>query len=222
MLSGLFDGLTLKVDAGERLAILGANGVGKSTLLRLIAGLLDPEDGQVQLDGQDIADCRWDDLRQAFAMVSPDLPLLRGTLRLNLTYGAKDWTQEKLERVIENLSLDALAARLPAGIESRISEMGSGLSTGERARIALARALLSQPRVLLLDEAEANLDAASRRALDRAIAGFSGTVIFITHDMARAAGADRALRLEAGQLNELSAEELEAENTAPPTLQVVR
>ena len=221
-LSGLFDGLTLKVDAGERLAILGANGVGKSTLLRLIAGLLDPEEGQVQLDGQDIADCRWDDLRQAFAMVSPDLPLLRGTLRLNLTYGAKDWTQEKLERVIEDLSLDALAARLPNGIESRISEMGSGLSTGERARIALARALLSQPRVLLLDEAEANLDAASRRALDRAIAGFSGTVIFTTHDMARAAGADRAVRLQAGQLSTLSAEELEAENATPPSLQVVR
>jgi len=221
-LSGLFDGLTLKVDAGERLAILGANGVGKSTLLRLIAGLLDPEDGQVQLDGQDIADCRWEDLRQAFAMVSPDLPLLRGTLRLNLTYGAKDWTQEKLEQVIEDLSLDALAARLPAGIESRISEMGSGLSTGERARIALARALLSQPRVLLLDEAEANLDVASRRALDRAIAGFSGTVIFTTHDMARAAGADRVVRLQAGQLSTLSAEELEAENATPPSLQVVR
>ena len=220
-LKGLFRGLDATVEAGERIAVVGANGVGKSTLLRLIAGILHPDKGGVRLDGQDIRKCRWEEVRRAFAMVSPDLPLLRGTLRLNLTYGATDWTPEDLKRVIAALGLEALVDRLPAGIESRISESGGGLSTGERARITLARALLSRPRVLLLDEADANLDDAARDALEAVVEGFTGTVLYITHDPARAAKADRILKLEAGRLVEVAPETWLAQNAAPPALRAV-
>ena len=220
-LKGLFRGLDATVEAGERIAVVGANGVGKSTLLRLIAGILHPDKGGVRLDGQDIRKCRWEEVRRAFAMVSPDLPLLRGTLRLNLTYGATDWTPEDLKRVIAALGLEALVDRLPAGIESRISESGGGLSTGERARITLARALLSRPRVLLLDEADANLDDAARDALETVVEGFAGTVLYITHDPARAAKADRILKLEAGRLVEVAPETWLAQNAAPPALRAV-
>ncbi len=220
-LKGLFRGLDATIEAGERVAIVGANGAGKSTLLRLIAGILDPDKGRVRLDGQDIQKCRWEAVRRAFAMVSPDLPLLRGSLRLNLTYGASDWTAEDLKRTVGALGLDDLVARLPAGIESRISESGGGLSTGERARITLARALLSKPRVLLLDEADANLDDAARDALEAVIEGFAGTVLFITHDPARAAKADRILKVEAGGLLEIAPADWLAQNAAPPALWAV-
>ncbi len=220
-LAGLFRGLDATIEAGERVAIVGANGAGKSTLLRLVAGILDPDKGRVQLDGQDIRKRRWEEVRRAFAMVSPDLPLLRGSLRLNLTYGATAWTGEDLERSVAALGLEALVARLPAGIESRISENGAGLTTGERARIALARAILSKPRVLLLDEADANLDDAARDALETVVEDFAGTVLFITHDPARAAAADRVLRVENGRLHEIAPAEWLAQDAAPQALRAV-
>ena len=220
-LEGLFHDLEATIEPGERVAIVGANGAGKSTLLRLIAGILDPDKGRVRLDGQDIRKCRWEEVRRAFAMVSPDLPLLRGSLRLNLTYGAAAWTVEDLERIIAALGLGALVARLPAGIESRISESGGGLSTGERARITLARALLTRPRVLLLDEADANLDGAARDALETVVEDFAGTVLFITHDPARAAAADRILKVENGCLHEIAPAVWLPQNAAPRALRAV-
>ncbi len=112
-------------------------------------------------------------------------------------------------------------SRLPAGIESRISESGGGLSTGERARIALARALLSRPRVLLLDEADANLDDAARDVLEAVVKDFAGTVLFITHDPARATGADRILKVEGGGLVEVAPANWQAQHAAPPALRAV-
>ena len=218
---GLFRDLDATIEAGERVAIVGANGAGKSTLLRLVAGILDPDKGRVRLDGQDICKCRWQEVRRTFGMVSPDLPLLRGSLRLNLTYGATAWTAEDLERSIAALGLEALVARLPAGIESRISESGGGLSSGERARITLARALLSRPRVLLLDEADANLDDAARDALEAVVRDFAGTVLFVTHDPARAAAADRILKVENRRLREFAPADWLAQDAAPQPLRAV-
>lgn len=220
-LSPVFDGVSTVIGAGQRIAIVGSNGAGKSTLLRLIAGIIEPEKGQIRLDGQDIRKCRWRDVRQAFAMVSPELPLLRGSLRLNVTYGASEWTAEEIDRVFANLGLDALVARLPGGLESRISESGGGLSTGERARIALARALLAKPRVLLLDEADANLDDASRTTLEEVIHDFPGTVLFITHDPSRAAKADRILHIKQQRLTEVTPVDRPARSKTQPALQVV-
>ena len=200
--------VSMTIDAGERVAVVGPNGAGKSTLLRLVAGLLHPDAGQVLLDGQDIAETRWPDLRRAFAFVSPDLPLLRGSLRLNLSYGGASPPDEEIVAMLERLGLSALLARLPKGLDSRISEHGAGFSTGERARLALARALLAKPRVLLLDEADANLDGRANRLLEDAVALFEGSVMFISHDPARAAKADRILRLAEGTLSALDPAQL--------------
>jgi ABC-type multidrug transport system fused ATPase/permease subunit len=198
-LGGLLRRIDLCCAAGERIAILGRNGAGKSTLLRVIGGLIAPESGQVLLDGQDIATCRWRDLRAAFAYVTPALPLLRGSVRLNLTYGAGQRDDAAIAAVLAGLELEPVVGRLPKELDSRLPETG-GLSAGELARLALARALLVRPRILLLDEADASLDAAARALLDAAVAAFAGTVLFVTHDLQRAMAADQVLRLQDGRL----------------------
>lgn len=207
----IFTAVNLDIAPGERIAVIGPNGAGKSTLLRLMAGILEPDAGAVRLGGQNIATRAWADVRRAFAMVAPDLSLLRGSLRLNLTYGSRRVDEVELRRVLDLCQLQPLLQRLPNGLDSRLAENGHGLSTGERARIAIARALLARPRILLLDEAEANLDRFAREALDRVIRSFAGTVIFITHDAARLAQADRVLALRASGVESLSATEAMAE-----------
>ncbi|MGB0847923.1 MAG: ABC transporter ATP-binding protein [Thiolinea sp.] len=197
---GIIKPLSVTIPAGRKVVITGSNGAGKSTLLRLIANLLEPTSGRVLLDGQNIAQCRWSKIRQAFAMVSPELPLLRASIRHNLIYGAQNVTERDIDEVISACGLEPLIARLDRGIMTRLTENGEGLSTGERARIAIARALLVKPRVLLLDEAEANLDANAKGLLDQVIQSFSGTVITISHSLPHARRADFVLHLEQGEL----------------------
>ncbi len=212
--SPLFRSLNVKIAAGERIALIGPNGAGKSTLLRIISGLVEPEQGQVLLDGESIQSCRWSDVRRTFAMVSPDLPLLRGSLRLNLTYGASNSDDTTLDEVVNTCQLDGLLKRLEKGLETRIAENGAGLSTGERSRIALARALMARPAVLLLDEAAANLDASARLALEQAVESFSGTVIFVTHDINQVTWADRALVIRSGEIVSMASQDLFADPAA--------
>jgi ATP-binding cassette subfamily B protein len=203
----LLEHLDLSIDAGARVALLGSNGTGKSTLLRLMAGIIEPQQGAVLLGGRDLRTHRWSDVRRAFAMVSPDLPLLRGSLRLNLAYGLRGASDAALAQVIGHCQLEPLVARLPLGLDTRLSENGEGLSTGERARIAIARALLTQSQVLLLDEADANLDEPSRQALDMLVGSFPGTVVFVTHDASRVAKAGRILTLHDRRVVEVAAGE---------------
>ncbi len=213
-LGAMMDKVSVTIEAGERVAVVGPNGAGKSHLLRVLAGIIDPDGGRVLLDGQDIGRARWGDVRRAFALCSPDLPLLRGSLRFNLTYGGADPSDDAINGVLAQLGLDSLVARSPRGLKTRVSENGEGLSTGERARIALARALLAGPRVLLLDEADANLDRDAGGLLNRALSLFDGTVVFVTHDPGRAATADRVLHLEGGALREVDMRHDPAANTA--------
>ena len=220
-LTGVFDGLNATVRAGERIAVVGPNGAGKTTLLRIMAGIIKPHDGTVVLDGQDLATARWRDVRQAVAIVSPDLPLLRGSLRFNLTYGGRKRTDEELAQMLSQLGMDRLVERLPKGLDSRVSEHGEGLSTGERARIALARAMLVRPRLLLLDEADANLDQAARAALAQVVRTFDGTVVFITHDQARTAGAHRIFHLKDGGLVSRDAPAFDPDTDQSPALRLV-
>ena len=202
----LFESVDIDIAAGERIAVIGPNGSGKSTLLRIIAGIIEPDAGSVLLGGQDLQSRRWSDVRRAFAMVAPDLSLLRGSFRLNLTYGAGRVEEAELSRVLALCHLDPLLKRLPNGLDTRLAENGQGLSTGERARIAIARALLARPRILLLDEAEANLDRLARSALDTVIESFAGTVIYVTHDAGRADQADRILAIRSQGVAVMSTE----------------
>jgi len=164
---------------GDRIRMVGANGSGKSTFLRLLAGLERPQTGKVGLDGRDLSRCSLETIRSAVALVGPDLPLMRGSLRRNLTYGRPNATESEISEVLEICDLDDFIQSLPEGLRTRIADGGLSLSAGQRHRIQLARALLMQPRVLLLDEADCFLDERGRRAIRRVIDSFRGTVVFV-------------------------------------------
>ncbi len=199
-LSGALDGVSAVAEPGAIVAVVGPNGAGKSTLLSLAARLIDPEQGAVRLDGQDLAEHSLASVRREVGMAGPDLPLLRGTVDRNLRYRWPDAPEEETARVRSLCGVDDVLAELPEGAETRISEGGRGLSAGQRQRIALARALLGNPRVLLLDEADANLDPQASAVVDRVLADYEGTVLLVTHRADRLAAADAIWHLEAGKL----------------------
>ena len=148
-------------------------------------------------------------------MVSPDLPLLRGTIDRNLRYRCPDAPQAEIERVKALCGLDTLLEELPEGAATRLAEGGANLSPGQRQRIALARAIVGQPRLLLLDEAESNLDPQSALALDRVLSGYRGTVLMVTHRPDRLATADRIWHLEDGRLVEAGTPQALARGDGP-------
>jgi len=156
----------------------------------------------VCLDGQDLAAVVPDDVRHAIGFVAADLPLLRGSLRHNLTYREPDAGPAELEDVIERCELRPLMDSLADGLETRITEGGRDLSTGQRQRILLARALLGQPTLLLLDEADANLDPSTSALVDSVLRGHLGTSLVVTHRRDRLAVADVVWHLDAGRLVE--------------------
>jgi len=203
-LEGALEGVTAVAEPGSLVAILGPNGAGKSTLLALAAGLIDPDGGAVRLDGQDLAERKLSSIRRAVSMAGPDLPLLRGSVAKNLRYRWPDAPEEELDRVRRLCSLDELLAELPEGFQTRIVEGGRNLSAGQRQRLALARALLGDPRVLLLDEADANLDTRARAITDRVIQAQRGrrTTLVVTHRVEALEWADAIWRLEGGRIVE--------------------
>lgn len=198
--------VSAEAEPGSRVAIVGPNGSGKSTLLALVGRLFDPAKGRVLIDGQDIAKVRLSSLRRQVGYVSADIPLMRGSLRKNIRYGAGRVDADFLQETIHQCGLDELVERLPRGLDTRIAEGGRDLSQGERMRVGLARALLLAPRVLLLDEADANLDGAAIVALNRVIDRFEGTVLMVTHRDAAVSACDRVWTLNAGRIESDSSE----------------
>lgn len=199
-LYGSLQQVSATAGAGRLVVVTGANGAGKSTLLALAARLIDPDRGRVILDGRNIADVRLSSLRRAIGMVGPDLPLLRGSLMRNLCYRHPRADATELQRIIELCGVDHILEQLPEGLGTRIQEGGLNLSTGQRQRIALARAMLGQPRLLLLDEVDAFLDPAGTAILERVLEQFEGTVLMVTQRPERMARADDIWVLEQGIL----------------------
>lgn len=202
--SGL-DKVSAVIEPGTVVALVGPNGAGKSTLLSLAARLVDPAEGRVCLDGQDLASHSLDSVRRAIGMVGPDLPLLRGTVERNLLYRWRDAPAEEIARVRALCGVDEVLAQLPGGAKTRVAEGGLGLSVGQRQRIALARALLGDPALLLLDEADANLDPQASAVIDRVLAEHHGTVLLVTHHLDHIMRADVVWYMESGRLLEVGA-----------------
>lgn len=212
-----FDGVSLegslhKVSAiaepGQIVALVGPNGAGKSTLISLAARLIDPDEGVIRLDGQDLKQHSIKSVRRAIGMAGPDLPLLRGTVAKNLCYRWRNAPIEEITRVWQLCGVEKVLAELSQGEETRVTEGGKNLSAGQRQRIALARAILGNPSLLLLDEVDANLDAQATDVVDRVLAEHKGTVLIITHRKERLAAADVIWYLENGRLIETGSPEV--------------
>jgi len=209
-------GLDLTIDAGERIALLGDNGAGKSTTLSLIGGLYQPTSGHVLLDGLSVPDVPEHWLHQQVAMVLQDTFLFSGTLTDNLRYGRPDATDEEVAQVAEAALVTEFAHLLPDGLNTAISAGGIGLSGGQRQRVGIARALLVDSPVVLLDEPTVGLDVHAEelvvRALTRLMEG--RTVIMTTHQPALTELATRTIYLRRGGILESAPVRPSASNPA--------
>ncbi|PMR68561.1 ABC transporter transmembrane domain-containing protein [Halomonas heilongjiangensis] len=194
--------LDLHVRPGERIALVGPSGGGKSTLLALLLRFHDPDSGTLRLDGIDLRDLAPRSLRRAMGLVSQEPTLFTGTAAENLRYGNPEASQDALHDAARDANALAFIEALPHGFDTPLGPGGVQLSGGQRQRLAIARALLKNPRVLLLDEATSALDAESERlvqqALDRLMQG--RTSIVIAHRLATVVAADRLLVLDGGRL----------------------
>ncbi len=199
--------LSLRVEAGEWVALVGSNGAGKTTLLHLLPRLLDPSEGAVRVDGADVRALDPDALRRQIGLVPQHVELFGRSLRENVAYGRPDADRAALEEAAWRAGAEALVCGLPDGWDTPLGERGLRLSGGQRQRLALARALLLDPPILLLDEATAALDAdAERRFLERNRAWLrERTVLWVTHRPAHLALADRVVELRDGAAVERTA-----------------
>jgi ATP-binding cassette, subfamily B, bacterial len=197
--------LDLHIRAGETVAFVGETGAGKSTVAKLVNRYYDPVDGTVRIDGHDLRDVTLDSVRSQIGVVPQEAFLFAGSIKDNLTFAAPDATDEQLWEAVDAVGLRDLVERQPEGLDQVIHERGSSLSSGERQLLALARAFLSQPRVLVLDEATSNLDLQSETRIERALdAVLEGrTAIIIAHRLATAMRADRIAVIHDGELVEL-------------------
>jgi ATP-binding cassette subfamily B protein len=197
-------GITLRVRPGERVALVGASGAGKSTIVSLLLRYFDPESGTIRLDGRPASDYPLATLRGQMAVVPQEVMLFGGTIGENIAYGRPGATTEEIEAAARRANAHEFIARLPDGYATRVGERGVQLSGGQRQRIAIARAILRDPAILLLDEATSALDAESERlvleALDRLMEG--RTAIVIAHRLSTVRGADRIFVLDQGQVVE--------------------
>ncbi|MBW3668478.1 MAG: ABC transporter ATP-binding protein/permease, partial [Actinobacteria bacterium] len=197
--------VSLDVPAGSTLALVGATGSGKSTVAKLIARYYDPLDGRVLVDGQDVRQVTLESLRRRLGLVPQEPFLFDGTLAENIAFGAPDADEDDIVAAALAVGLGDLIARLPEGLGTRLQERGSSLSSGERQLVALARAFLHRPQVLILDEATSSLDLKSEaqveRALDVVLEGRTGVII--AHRLSTAMRADAIAVLDGGRVVEL-------------------
>ncbi|MER6597226.1 ABC transporter ATP-binding protein [Streptomyces parvus] len=195
-------GVTFDVPAGGMVALVGPSGAGKSTVFSLLERFYDHEAGTITVGGRDIRDWPLAELRGSLAYVEQDAPVLAGTLRENLLFAAPDAEEKELTAAVARTRLDALVERLPEGLDTAVGHRGVTLSGGERQRIAIARALLRHPRLLLLDEVTSQLDAVNEQALRDVILELAEqtTVLVIAHRLSTVRHADRIVVLEEGRV----------------------
>jgi len=193
----LFHGLNLHVAAGETVAITGPNGAGKSTLLHLLMRFVDPVEGSIEIDGVEIRSVTLASLRRQIGLLSQQVLLANGTVGDNIRYGYPFASDREVEAAARAAHAHEFIMELPKGYETPVGEGGHRLSGGQRQRIALARALLTDPPILLLDEATAMVDAEAERCFIEACRDLfaSKTVLLITHRPATLALADRVISL---------------------------
>ena len=195
-------GIDLEVRHGERVAIVGPNGCGKSTLLGLVPRLLEPTGGRVLLDGHDLAGASLGSLRDQVAVVTQESVLFRGSIADNIRLGRPDAPDEAMRSAAEQARATAFIEALPGGYDADVAEQGQSMSGGQRQRICIARAILRDPAILILDEATSQVDSESEALITEAIAAFGRdrTVLLIAHRLATVLDADRIVVMSDGRI----------------------
>ncbi len=196
--------IDLTILPGQTVALVGETGAGKSTLAKLVARFYDPQRGRLSVDGHDVRELSSSKLRSQLGIVPQEGFLFSGTVRENVAFGRPDAATEEIEAALRTVGADEMLSGMPNGLDTQVGERGSGLSAGERQLIAFARALLAEPRILILDEATSNVDVRTERkieqGLNRLLAGRSAIVI--AHRLSTIRNAARIVVLEGGRIAE--------------------
>ncbi|GAB4527108.1 MAG: ABC transporter ATP-binding protein [Parvularculaceae bacterium] len=200
----LYEGFSLRIAPGERVALVGPSGSGKSTFIRLVQRLYDVDNGRILIDGQDVAAVTQTSLRSAIALVPQDPALFHRSLAENIAYGRPDATQDEIEAAARRARAHEFIAKLPEGYGTLVGERGVKLSGGERQRVAIARAFLADAPILILDEATSSLDSITEAQIQEAIADLmcDRTAIVVAHRLSTIRNADRILVFDRGTIVE--------------------
>ncbi|MFE1316431.1 ABC transporter ATP-binding protein [Kitasatospora phosalacinea] len=198
-------GFDLSVRPGETIALVGASGAGKSTVLNLVIGFLRPTEGRILLDGRDMEELDLRSYRKFLSVVPQESILFEGSIRENVTYGMKDVPEETVLAALRDANALEFIERLPEGLDTVVGERGARLSGGQKQRLAIARALIRDPRVLILDEATSALDSRSEALVQQALARLvrGRTVFVVAHRLSTIRGADRIVVMHDGRIAEV-------------------
>jgi subfamily B ATP-binding cassette protein MsbA len=195
-------GVNLQVRHGQIVAIIGGNGVGKSTLVNLLPRLIEPDNGRILMDGIDIAKLDLNGLRSQMAVVPQEVMLVQDTIARNIAYGLPAANMKAIEKAAEAAFAHDFITQFPNGYQTELGEMGAGLSVGEKQRLAIARAILRDPAVLILDEATSQIDPDSESKINQVIRNLRGakTVFVITHRLSGVLDADLIVVMAEGTI----------------------
>ena len=196
---------SLKIESGTRIALVGSTGSGKTTIINLLMRFYDPDSGEILLDGKNIRDIALGDLRDSVGIVLQDTKLFSDTIRANLTYAMSDYTEDELAAAAQSSHCDKIAAKLPDGFDTMLSQTSVSLSQGEQQLIAIGRAFLSYPRILILDEATSSVDTRTELSIQNAMNELmkDRTSLISAHRLSTIQDADQIIVMDQGRIAEI-------------------